>query len=60
MNVTNYTVQQVAKMTNKTVDTVRTWVRTGRLKGRKPPGCKNILINKDDFEMFWYGAIQSQ
>lgn len=45
-------------MTNKSVETVRKWVRTGRLKGRKPPGCRDILINKDDFEMFWYGATQ--
>jgi excisionase family DNA binding protein len=58
LNITNYTTRQVAEMTGKSVETVRRWVRAGRLKGRKPPGCKDVIINKDDFEMFWYGATQ--
>lgn len=60
MNITNYTTRQVSEMTGKSAETVRNWIRTGRLKGRKPPGCKEILVKKDDFELFWYGAIQTK
>ena len=60
MEITNYNTRDIAKITGKSAETVRSWVRTGRLKGRKPPGCRDVLIKKEDFEMFWYGAIQSK
>ena len=60
MNVTNYTTSQIAEMTGKSVETVRRWVRDGRLEGRKPPGCRDVLVNKDAFELFWYGVIQTK
>ena len=59
MNVTNYTTRQIAKITNKSVETVRKWIRTGKLKGRKPPGCRDHIVLKKDFDEFWYGEQQS-
>lgn len=53
--VTNYTTRQIAEMTGKSVETVRKWIRTGRLKGHKPPGCRDHVVLRKDFEQFWYG-----
>lgn len=46
-------------MTGKSVETVRKWIRTGLLKARKPHGCRDHIVKKEDFEMFWYGEPQS-
>ena len=54
MDVTNYSVRDVAKMTGRTLETVRMWCRDGRLKARKPPGCRDYIIRKEDFERFAY------
>ena len=43
-------------MTGKTVDSVRNWIRHGKLKARKPPGCRDYVIQKEDFDRFWFGA----
>lgn len=56
--VSNYTTRQIAEITGKSVETVRKWVRTGVLKGRRPPGCRDVVIVKDDFERFWYGEVR--
>ena len=56
MNVTEYSTAEVAKMTKKTTEMVRRWIRTGRLKARKPPYCRDYIIRKEDFEAFWYGS----
>ena len=58
MNMTNYTTRQIAEITGKSVETVRTWIRTGKLKGRKPPGCRDHIVKKVDFDEFWYGEPQ--
>ena len=58
MNVTNYTTKQIAVITGKSVETVRNWIRTGKLKGRKPPGCRDHIVKKVDFDEFWYGEPQ--
>ena len=58
MIVTNYTTRQIAEITGKSVETVRTWIRTGKLKGRKPPGCRDHIVKKVDFDEFWYGEPQ--
>ena len=60
MITANYTTQQVAQMTGRNVETVRIWIRDGKLKGRKPPGCRDYIVMKSDFELFWFGAIQPE
>ena len=60
LNVTNYNTQQIAEITGKSVETVRKWIRTGKLKGRKPPGCRDHVVRKEDFEAFWYGEPQTK
>lgn len=55
MNMTNYSAREIAKITGKTVETVRMWIRAGKLKGRRPTGCRDYIVRKDDFERFWYG-----
>jgi len=42
-------------MTGKSVETVRKWIRAGVLKERKPPGCRDHIVRKEDFERFWDG-----
>lgn len=46
-------------MTGKTPETVRKWIADGKLKARKPPGCRDFIIQKDDFDAFWYGDTKS-
>ena len=53
--VANYSTKDVAEMTGKTVESVRLWIVKGKLKARKPPGCRDYIIQKEDFERFWYG-----
>ena len=55
MSITNYTTHQVAAEAGKSVETVRKWIREGKLKARKPAGCRDYLVKKEDFEKFWYG-----
>ena len=55
LDITRYSVKEVAKMTGKTPETVRSWIVGGKLKARKPPGCRDYIIRQDDFERFWYG-----
>ena len=43
----------------KKPETVRGWIRNGKLKARKPPFCRDYIIRKDDFERFWYGEPQT-
>ena len=54
LSITNYTTRQIAEMTGKSVETVRKWIREGKLKGRKPAGCRDHIVTKEDFEKFWY------
>ena len=58
LNLTNYTTRQVAEITGKTVETVRKWIREGKLKARKPAGCRDHVVMKADFEAFWYGEVK--
>lgn len=55
LDVANYSVRDVANMTGKTVESVRNWIRNGQLKARKPPGCRDYIIRKADFDLFYYG-----
>ena len=59
MKVNNYSVCDLAEITKKTPETVRKWIRSGKLKARKPPYCRDYIIRKDDFERFWYGEPQT-
>ena len=56
--VSNYTTRQIAEITGKSVETVRRWVRAGVLKGRRPPGCRDVVVTKADFDLFWYGEAK--
>ena len=47
-------------MTGKTVESVRNWIRNGRLKARRPPGCRDYVVQKEDFESFWYGKPEAK
>ena len=58
--LTNYTTQQIADITGKSVETVRKWIRAGNLKGHRPPGCRDYIVKKEDFEAFWYGEVQQK
>ncbi len=58
LSLTNYTAKQVAQITNKDEETIRKWLRSGKLKGRKPIGCRDWIIRKDDFDLFYYGELQ--
>jgi excisionase family DNA binding protein len=58
LELTNYTTRQIAEITGKSVETVRKWIRAGHLKGHKPPGCRDHVVKKEDFEKFWYGSVQ--
>ncbi len=60
MICTNYTVRQVAEITHKNSETVRRWINSGKLKARKPPGCRDHIIKKEDFDLFWYGEPQPE
>ena len=55
LNVHEMSVRDVANVTKKTEDTVRRWIRSGKLKARKPPFCRDYIIRSDDFNRFWYG-----
>lgn len=55
LNVPNYSAREIAEITGKTTGTVRMWIRSGKLKGRRPKGCRDYIVRKDDFERFWYG-----
>ena len=55
LDITRYSVKDVANMTGKTVETVRAWIAGGKLKARKPPGCRDYIIKKTDFDRFWFG-----
>ena len=48
-------VRDVAKITKKTPEMVRKWIRSGKLKARKPPFCRDYIIRSEDFKRFWYG-----
>lgn len=58
MSMTNYSTQQIAEITGKSAETVRNWIRDGKLKARKPTGCRDYVVKKQDFDMFWYGEPQ--
>lgn len=58
--VSNYTTRQIAEITGKSVETVRKWIRAGVLKARKPQGCRDHIVRKEDFERFWYGDDQPE
>lgn len=55
LNLPNYSARDIAEITGKTVETVRMWIRAGKLKGRRPKGCRDYIVNKSDFDLFWYG-----
>lgn len=55
LDVYNYSVKDVAVMTGKSPEAVRNWINKGALRARKPPGCRDYIILKADFEQFWYG-----
>ena len=59
MNMHEYSVQDLAEITKKRPETVRKWIRTGKLNARKPPFCRDYIIRQDDFERFWYGEPQA-
>ena len=48
-------VRDIAKITKKTPEMVRRWIKGGKLKARKPPYCRDYIIRADDFNRFWYG-----
>lgn len=56
LNVTNYSAREIAEITGKSVGTVRVWIRAGKLKGRRPTGCRDYIVRRVDFERFWYGT----
>ena len=56
LEVTNYSTKDVAKMTGRTVETVRLWINDGKLNARKHPGGRDFIISKDDFERFMAGG----
>ena len=60
LSIANYSTRQIAEMTGKSVETVRKWIRDGKLKGRKPPGCRDHIVRKEDFDQFWYGEPQPE
>ena len=53
-----FTVKEVAERYKVDDRTVTLWIRTGKLKGRKPPGCRDHIVKKSDFDEFWYGEPQ--
>lgn len=59
LDVTNYTTKDVAKMTGRTVETVRLWINDGKLRARKHPGGRDYIISKTDFDNFMAGAVPS-
>lgn len=59
MKLHEYSVSDVVEITKKKPETVRGWIRNGKLKARKPPFCRDYIIRKDDFERFWYGEPQT-
>ena len=60
LNVAELSVSEVVKITNKKPETVRRWIRDGKLKARKPPYCRDYIIREDDFNRFWYGEAQTE
>lgn len=48
----------VATMTGKTLKTVWSWCRTGKLKASKPGG-RDYIIKKEDFDAFIDGDADS-
>lgn len=60
MNVNEYSVRDLSEITKKTPAMVRRWIRSGYLKARKPPHCRDYIIRQDDFERFWYGEPQTE
>ena len=59
MKLHEYSVADVVEITKKNPETVRKWIRKGKLKARKPPFCRDYIIKQDDFEQFWYGEPQT-
>ena len=58
MEIIDYSVSDVCKLTGKTAGTVRKWCQSGILKARRPEGCKSYIIRKIDFDRFWYGEYK--
>lgn len=48
-----FTVSEVAKMTGVCLETVRNWIRSGKLKASRHPGNRSFIIAMDDFKEFW-------
>ena len=60
MENAEYSVSDICKLTNKTAGTVRKWCKSGSLRARRPKGCRDYIINKRDFDRFWYGEPSSE
>lgn len=53
MEVAYFTVAEVAEMTGSCTETVRNWIRSGKLKATRHPGSRSFVIARSDFEAFW-------
>ncbi len=47
-----FSCADIAKITNKKVQTVWHWCRTGKLRAKKPGG-RDYVIKESDFRAFW-------
>lgn len=48
-----YTVKQAAEQLSVDEETIKEWVRTGRLRGSKLSGSKTLRISADDIMAFY-------
>ena len=48
-----YTVKQAAEQLSVDEETIKEWVRTGRLRGSKLSGNKTLRISADDIMAFY-------
>lgn len=53
-------VSEIAKITKKTPEMVRRWIHSGKLKARRPPYCRDYIIKRKDFNLFWYGNANGE